>query len=157
MQTFTPSGILAAPKEEIVSMVSQDIDRIGVAAEAAFAKSDAYQALDWPQINAHLKTVAAFFSTDKWSVAFAASQERLEKAWKELKGVSKLLKVICSLPDQYAIDAWGCSNVLSLGLAACGHRQSIEYNFKELSEAIDEQIRLYNEVKQAAQVAKVLE
>jgi hypothetical protein len=157
MQAFTPSGILAAPKEEIVSMVSQDIDQIGVAAEAAFAKSDAYKALDQSQMNAHLKTVAAFFSTDKWAVAFAASQERLEKAYTNVKEIPQLLKIICSLPDQFAIDAWGCSNVLSLGLVACGHRQSIEYNFKEWSEAMDEQMHLFHEVQKTAQVALALE
>jgi hypothetical protein len=62
-----------------------------------------------------------------------------------------------SLLDQFAIDAWGCSNVLSLGLVACGHRQSIEYDFKEWSEAMDEQIRLYHEVQKMAQVAAALE
>ena len=152
-----PSGILAAPKEEIESMVSQDIDRIQVIAEAALAKSEAYQALDQSQMSAHLKTVAEFFATDKWSNDFAASQERLEKAYTHVQGIPQLLKVMSSLPDQFAIDAWGCSNVLSLGLVACGHRQSIEYDFKEWSEAMDEQMRIFHEVQKAAQVAKALE
>ena len=152
-----PSGILAAPKEEIESMVSQDIDRIQVIAEAAFAKLTLYQAIDWSQMSAHLKMVATFFTTDKWSNDFAASQERYEKAWEELKGVPQRLKVMSSLLDQFAIDAWGCSNVLSLGLTSCGHRQSIEYDFKVWSEAMDEQIRLYHEVQKMAQVAAALE
>jgi len=152
-----PSGILAAPKEEIESMVSQDIDRITAIAEATFVKVDVYGAIDQSQMSAHLKTVATFFTTDKWSVAFAASQERLAKAYTNVKEIPQRLKVMSSLLDQFAIDAWGCSNVLSLGLTSCGHRQSIEYDFKEWSEAMDEQIRLYNEVQKAAQVAKALE
>jgi len=157
MQTFTPSGILAAPKEEIESIVSQDIDELGPLYGAACAKVTVHSAINWPQMNSDLTTVAAFFKTNRWSDDFAKSQERLQKATKELRGVPDLLHTIGSLPEEFAINDRGCSNVLSLSMVSHGHTATIKYIFKEWTEAMDEQMRLYHEVKKGAQVAQALE
>jgi hypothetical protein len=156
MTTYKPSGILAAPKEEIELTVKDDIDSLAPICEAAIAKADVHSAIDWPQMCSDLETVAAFFKTDRWSKSFDLSQERLKKATKELKGVPDLLHTIGLLPEQFAIDAWNCSNVLSLSLVSHGHKTTIKYIIQEWSEAMDEQVRLYNEIKKAAQVAIAL-
>lgn len=156
MATFVPSGILAAPKEEIELTVKNDIDSLAPICEAAVAKSDVHSGCDWGQMITDLETVATFFKTTKWSNDFAESQERLQKATKELRGVPDLLRTIGSLPEEFAVDAWGCSNVLSLSLVSHGHKTTIKYIIQEWSEAMDEQIRLFHEVKKAAQVAIAL-
>jgi len=157
MLAYKPSGILAASKEEIVAMVNHDIDELAPICEAALAKAEVHLAVDWDQMTIHLKTVAVFFKTTKWSDAFKASQERLQKAEQELKEAPKLLRVMGLLPEQFAIDAWNCSNVLSLGLVSHGHKVSVTYILKEWTDTLDEQMRLFNEVKKTAQVANALE
>lgn len=151
-----PSGILAAPKEEIVSMVSHYSTHLETLSEAAFTKSMAYEAIDWSQMSTNLKTVSAFFNDNKWSIAFIANQEPLVKAFKNVKEASSLLKDLYALPDQFAVDEHGCSNVLSLGIQAKGKADTIEWLFNKWSEAMEAQIHLFKEVQKAAQVATAL-
>ena len=157
MLAYKPSGILAAPKEEIELTVKDDIDSLAPICEAAVAKATVHSACDWGQMITDLETVGAFFKTTKWSDEFEASQERLQKATQELKGAPDLLRTIGELPEEFAINDRGCSNVLSLGLVSHGHTTTLKYIFKEWMDAMDEQMRLFNEVRKTAQVANALE
>jgi len=157
MLAYKPSGILAASKEEIVEMVNHDIDELAPICEGAIAKVDVHSAIDWGQMITNLETVTIFFKTTKWSDAFKASQERLQKAEQELKEAPKLLRIMGTLPTQFAVDAWNCSNVLSLGLVSHGHKVSVTSILKEWTDTLEEQMRLFNEVKKTAQVANALE